>query len=249
MGVQVKMFSSKREENKKICKTCGSDDYYAKGFCENCYALNRYYTNHSKIRNQRNLVYQKNRIKIIEQVKKYYLNHKDTKKIYNSNYYKMNKNDILEQHKYYNKKNEYKRKEKDKIYQSMHKKERNLRQKERRKNDLNFRLTQRLCASISDTVKNFKGKKLIHTHKLLGCSIQDFRQHIEKQFKPGMTWQNYGFYGWHLDHILPCAHFDLKDLEQQKLCFHYSNYQPLWWNENFSKGAKILEEQEIIVFK
>jgi len=40
-----------------------------------------------------------------------------------------------------------------------------------------------------------------------------------------MTWENQGLYGWHFDHIKP---FDLKDPVQQYLCFHYTNYQPLW---------------------
>ena len=55
-----------------------------------------------------------------------------------------------------------------------------------------------------------------------------------------MSWNNHGKFGWHMDHIKPCASFDLTDPKQQEECFHYSNYQPLWWNENLSKGAKVL---------
>jgi hypothetical protein len=53
-----------------------------------------------------------------------------------------------------------------------------------------------------------------------------------------MTWDNYGKYGWHLDHIKPCSSFNLKDPEQQLQCFHWSNQQPLWAKDNLSKGAK-----------
>lgn len=53
-----------------------------------------------------------------------------------------------------------------------------------------------------------------------------------------MTWENYGFYTWHIDHIRPCASFDLSDPEQQKICFNYKNMQPLWAHENLSKHAK-----------
>jgi hypothetical protein len=71
-----------------------------------------------------------------------------------------------------------------------------------------------------------------------GCSIEDLKQHLELQFKPGMTWDNYGTFGWHIDHIKPCVSFDLTDEIQVRACFHYSNLQPLWWRENLSKGTK-----------
>ena len=61
--------------------------------------------------------------------------------------------------------------------------------------------------------------------------------HLEAQFKPGMTWDNYGLKGWHVDHIRPCASFDLRDPEQQRRCFHYTNLQPLWAEENLKKGS------------
>jgi hypothetical protein len=53
-----------------------------------------------------------------------------------------------------------------------------------------------------------------------------------------MTWENWALDGWHIDHIRPCCSFDLTDPEQQKKCFHYSNLQPLWAEENWSKGGK-----------
>ena len=51
-----------------------------------------------------------------------------------------------------------------------------------------------------------------------------------------MTRKNYGL--WHVDHIKPCFSFDLTDPEQQKICFHYTNLQPLWALENIKKGKK-----------
>lgn len=73
---------------------------------------------------------------------------------------------------------------------------------------------------------------------LLGCSILEFKQHIEKQFVRGMDWNNYG--KWHIDHIKPCDSFDLSLESEQKICFHYSNLQPLWAKDNLSKGRKIV---------
>jgi hypothetical protein len=79
-----------------------------------------------------------------------------------------------------------------------------------------------------------------HTMELLGCSIEEFKIYLEKQFTKGMNWGNYGKKGWHIDHILPCASFDLTDPEQQKKCFHYTNLQPLWAEDNYKKKDKIL---------
>jgi len=66
--------------------------------------------------------------------------------------------------------------------------------------------------------------------KLIGCDIEFFKGYIQAQFKSGMTWENYGT--WNIDRIMPCRNFDLTDPEQQKLCFNYTNCQPLWAEEN-----------------
>lgn len=91
---------------------------------------------------------------------------------------------------------------------------------------------------VQNALKRKNIDKLTRFVDLIGCSYKELKDHIESQFQPGMTWGNHGLYGWHVDHIKPCASFDLSDPEQQKECFHYSNLQPLWWRENLSKGAK-----------
>lgn len=71
---------------------------------------------------------------------------------------------------------------------------------------------------------------------LLGSpSWEVFRDHIERQFQMGMTWGNYG--KWHLDHRIPCAAFDIRNPEEQRMCFHYKNLQPMWGADNLSKSA------------
>jgi len=67
--------------------------------------------------------------------------------------------------------------------------------------------------------------------------MPELRLHLERQFKDGISWDNYG--EWHIDHIRPCAKFDLSKPEEQRACFHYTNLQPLWEKENVSKGARI----------
>ena len=83
-----------------------------------------------------------------------------------------------------------------------------------------------------------KGKqKTANTMALLGCTVEDLRSHLQSQFTEGMTWENRGKV-WHIDHLLPCASFDLNDPEQQRRCFHYTNLQPLFAFDNMSKGEK-----------
>jgi hypothetical protein len=82
--------------------------------------------------------------------------------------------------------------------------------------------------------------KHISTMELLGCTIEELRAHLEAQFQDGMSWDNRGYYGWHIDHIRPCASFDLTVPEQQKECFNYRNLQPLWARDNMSKRARVI---------
>jgi len=81
--------------------------------------------------------------------------------------------------------------------------------------------------------------KVDSTMTLVGCTIQELVVHIESQWQLGMSWDNYALDGWHIDHIRPCASFDLLDPEQQRQCFHYTNLQPLWAEENLKKSDKL----------
>lgn len=77
------------------------------------------------------------------------------------------------------------------------------------------------------------------TIEFLGCSVDHFRQHLEAQFLPGMSWDNRP--DWHIDHIRPLSSFDLSDPEQFKAVSHYTNLQPLWAIDNLRKGASMPE--------
>ncbi len=71
---------------------------------------------------------------------------------------------------------------------------------------------------------------------MLGCSFPEFKSWMQSQFLEGMTWDNYG--KWHIDHIKPCALFDLSKQSEQELCFNYRNLQPLWAADNYRKSDK-----------
>ena len=153
-----------------------------------------------------------------------------------------NKEEIAKKLKKYRTDNQQKFKEQNKKYRSKEgynekRREGNRKYlKERRKRDLPFNLLLnlrvRVSAFISGTVKSKK------TKELLGCTMEELIVHLEKQFRDGMAWDNYGKF-WSVDHKLPCASFDLTDHKQQQECFHYTNLQPLTVAENSSKGAKI----------
>lgn len=106
---------------------------------------------------------------------------------------------------------------------------------QQRISNLPYRIKKTLSERIRGTVL---GKKSAQTRALLGCSIDDFLSYVEEKFQEGMNWGNYGLDGWEIDHIRPCASFDLTDPEAQSECFHYSNLQPLWASDNRRKGDR-----------
>ena len=75
----------------------------------------------------------------------------------------------------------------------------------------------------------------------MGCTAQQLRDHLQGQFTKGMSWNNYG--KWHVDHILPCASFDLTDERQMKICWNWQNLRPLWAADNKLKGDRITHPQ------
>ena len=110
--------------------------------------------------------------------------------------------------------------------------------RERTRRDPYFRLVMNLRRRIRHALKG--ENKSAKSRELIGCTIEELWKQLEKNFKPGMTKENYGHLTWHVDHIIPCSSFDLSDPEQQKKCFHYTNLQPLWASDNLSKGKKII---------
>lgn len=82
-----------------------------------------------------------------------------------------------------------------------------------------------------------KGKR-VSSIKDLGCTLDELKIYIESKFLPGMTWENWTIFGWHLDHIRPLSSFNWDDPEEQKKAVHYTNLQPLWAFDNLSKGDK-----------
>lgn len=102
--------------------------------------------------------------------------------------------------------------------------------------DIEYKVANNLRCRLNMAIKN--KSKAGSAVKNLGCSIEYFMKYIEQQFSEGMSWENWGRNGWHLDHITPLSSFDLTDIEQFKLACHYKNYRPLWAKDNLKKASK-----------
>lgn len=115
--------------------------------------------------------------------------------------------------------------------------------RQRVKTDILFKLKTLLRARLYNAIRgNFKSGSAIRE---LGCSIRELQFYLEGQFQDGMTWKNWSPTGWHIDHKIPLAFFDLTDRKQLLKACHYTNLQPLWSNENIRKGDKLIPTQVV----
>ena len=175
-----------------------------------------YHTKNRERLNRRSKQYREDNLEVLKQRKhEYYIKNCEEIKRKRSEYYKINSERVIKQIIDY--------------------------EKEKRANDPKYRVLKNLRRRITLAIQSKTIKKSGRTFDLLGSSPKETYGYLESLFKDGMSWDNYGFKGWHIDHIKPCSSFDLSDLEQQKQCFHYSNLQPLWWWENLEKSDKIID--------
>lgn len=165
---------------------------------------------------------------------------KNCSKIYKQDYYVKNKSIIRKRIKKYVDEHKQKVFEYRKNWEQNNKFKRRINkrntERNRLKTDINFRFRKRLRSRLSDELKGRTKSK--NTLKLLDCSIEELKKHLESKFTNGMNWNNYGIGGWVIDHIRPCASFNLSKSSEQKKCFHYSNLQPLWEEDNLVKSDK-----------
>jgi len=112
--------------------------------------------------------------------------------------------------------------------------------KRHREKKSNYYIARLLRTRVWTVLKGIRKSK--PTLTMLGCTLEQFRQHMQAQFKRGMAWNNMGSH-WHIDHIIPCSAFDLSKPEQQAICFHYTNMQPLEAKRNLAKRAKVIDAQ------
>ena len=180
--------------------------------------------------------YLKNKEKIKEQKKEYFS--RPEIKEHRAKYRLKNIEKINKQKKEWYLKNTEKIKKQKKEYNSRPetKEWRRGYDKNRRLTDPNFRIVDSLRSRLYNALKG--ENKSASTMKLLGCTIDELWTHLESKFEPWMTKENYGRGGWDVDHIKSVTKFDLTDPEQQHICFHWSNLQPMEHIANIKKGTR-----------
>jgi len=179
--------------------------------------------------------YQDNKEKKNEYDKKYRENNKE----YRKKYYQDNKERTKEVDKKYRENNKEKKKE---YYQNNKEKiiENNKEYiKKRRLKDPLFKLKGDLRSLIGTSIRRKGYKKNSNTFNILGCEYSFFIKYMKEQFKDGMTWENHG--EWHIDHIIPM--YAAQTEEEALVLNHYTNFQPLWAEENLYKSNKIITKQ------
>lgn len=148
-------------------------------------------------------------------------------------YYKENKNHILNRVKVWGENNREKVKGYKKDYVINNRNIINKRLFDRKKSDPILKLKMLYRSKINKILKSKKEK----TFDLIGCTPLELKKHLEKQFIDGMSWDNHGLFGWHIDHILPIS--SAKNDEELKMLCHFTNLQPLWALDNIRKRDKI----------
>ncbi len=215
-----------RKYNK--CINCGTKEkkHEGKGMCEECYPKKWYKINLEKVKEKAKKYQEDNREKVNELACKRYK---------------------LNPEKYRLKKKEYRKRNPDKnekgrqftrIWQKNNRERRNKYIKSKLKKDSNYKVSCYLRNRLNIALKN--NQKAGSAVKDLGCSIPEFKIYLEKLFQRGMSWNNYGFYGWHIDHKIPLSKFNLTEKEQLLKACHFTNLQPLWAKDNWEKNNKLI---------
>ena len=227
-----------KDEKKKKCTKCDEEKLLTEFYHNK--KKKRHTTRCKKCINKQRKVYRKNNKEKI----------KEQKKVYRKN----NKEKIREQNKEYRKNNKEKTRERQKIYYENNKERLKEKAKKNREKNENKRRDRykstpslRLNSSISVSIRrSLKSKNLSkngrHWEDLVSYTIQELKDHLESLFTEGMTWENYGYYGWHVDHVIAKSFFVFTSTDdvEFKYCWSLDNLQPLWAPDNFSKGSKVI---------
>jgi hypothetical protein len=178
--------------------------------------------NSEKVKQSRKSYEKKNKEKIRENRKEYRIKNKEKLNELSRLYHEKNKDKV----------NEYKRLKRSENLED-------YREKERLKyeNNSHLKLIRNYRTRVKNYIKFNKFSLNTGTYEIVGLTSTELKIYLESKFIDGMSWDNYGLSGWHVDHIIPLS--SAKNDEELKTLCHYTNLQPLWWFDNLSKGCKI----------
>ncbi len=198
--------------------------------------------NRQKIAAYHRKYYLEKRDRFLQTSKKYRLENPDKVSQVKKDWYKKNFDLVSLKKKAYRAAHTEEHYLRDKVYREKNREillvKQAARRKKRFKSDIQYKIRLALRGRISMAVR--RGTKGGSAVRDLGCTIGELKMYLEGQFKDGMTWDNWSVRGWHIDHKVPLAFFDLTDREQFLKAVHYTNLQPLWALVNLRKSAKIL---------
>ena len=242
-------FFSERSDTKRLrseCKVCRREyqrQYHKKNYEEN---KERYMEKAKEW-------YKENRERKQEKCKEWYKENKDAHKENGRKWYEENKERRLEKCKEWHKNNlgkasEYSKRWRDtnrekaqasqRDYYKRNKEKRLAYHKEYIRTNINANIAKKLRVRVWQALKG-RATPSSSTLEVLGCSIETLKKQFTSQFREGMTWEKFMSGEIHIDHIIPCSSFNLEDPEEQKRCFHCTNLQPLWAEDNLKKSAKL----------
>jgi hypothetical protein len=204
-----------------------------KKVCNNC-NLEKYVNDFSKDKNRKDGLQPLCKSCNKEYKTKYYLTNEKNILNKSKRYYNNNRDVILKRVKVWSENNRDKTNKYKKDYVENNRDIINKRMSERKKNEPLLKLKMLYRSRINKILGSNRDK----TFDLIGCSPLELKEHIQNKFQEGMSWENHGLFGWHIDHIIPISSANcLEDLK--KLC-HYTNLQPLWALDNILKRDKII---------
>jgi len=220
---------------KKFCKECKIEkdisDFYLKkngkvgsSYCKSCYYIKynkgdrseyhkKYREENTDLLKEKQKEFRENNKELVAKRKKeYYQNLSDEKK------------------------NELKNKKRELYHKNNYKEVKNNYVNNKLNNDTFFKLKFNIRSLIRNSLKRGFSDKSKKTIEILGCSFEDFKLHLESKFDENMNWENQGSY-WHMDHIIPISSAETE--EDVYRLNHYTNFQPLYWEDNLKKGSKL----------
>ena len=236
----------------KCCKACFSEKIKA--------GTKIYYEkNKEKLNEKSRKYYQENKEILYDKYKLYYADNKDKIDEYMNEYREVNKEILKENSFNYREVNKDVLKESKKLYyqnlstdekeklkeqkrinyknnRKKYRKNKNEYIRNRMLNEPLFKLKMNIRCLIKNSVKRQFTEKSKRTQEILGCTFEEFKLHLESQFDENMNWKNQGTY-WHMDHIIPIS--SAQNEEEVYMLNHYTNFQPLYWEDNLRKGNKM----------